>query len=129
MLIGELAQKTGFSRDTIRYYEKLGLIRVERRARRINGFKEYPDHLVERLRFIDKAKAMGFTLSELQEMFDLKESRDLECEDMERWAQEKVQKLAERIEALQSAKEKLEQKLAQGGRCSDTVCTPERLEE
>lgn len=41
MLIGIIAQESGFSRDTIRYYEKIGLLRLPKRARRENNYKEY----------------------------------------------------------------------------------------
>ncbi len=43
MLIGQLAQRTGFTRDTIRFYEKHGLIQMPHKARRENNYKEYPD--------------------------------------------------------------------------------------
>lgn len=128
MLIGELAKKTGFSRDTIRYYEKIGLIRVERRARRINGFKEYPERMVDELHFIRWAKGMGFSLSELREMFRMKKEADLRCEDVREWAQEKVQEIDERMEALKSAREKLSRALEQEGRCSTDRCLLEERE-
>jgi DNA-binding transcriptional MerR regulator len=129
MLIGELSAKTGFSHDTIRYYEKIGLIRLERRARRINGFKEYPEHLVERLRFIGQAKAMGFTLSELREMFQLKDGRELSCEDMEEWADEKLEQLEERIAELRTAHRKLKDlRESKETNCSRDQCHLEESE-
>lgn len=126
MLIGELAKATGFSHDTIRYYEKIGLIRVERRARRINGFKEYPERMIDQLRFIRWAKGMGLSLSEIQEMFQMKKDQDLQCEDMKEWAQEKLREMDARIEALKSAREKLGKALEEEARCSTEQC---RLEE
>ncbi len=124
MLIGELAEKTGLSHDTIRYYEKIGLYRLRRRDRRINGFKEYPEHLVDRLRFIQWAKAYGFTLSEIREILEIYGEGDLNCEDMEEWAGEKLQELSRRIEDLKSAKAKLEKLLKEGQRCGTDACDP-----
>ena len=68
MLIGELASKTGFSRDTIRYYETLGLIRPD--FRRESRYREYSDTAVSTLRFIRNVKNLGFTLSEIKEMIE-----------------------------------------------------------
>ncbi len=124
MLIGELAEKTGLSHDTIRYYEKIGLYRLRRRDRRINGFKEYPEHLVERLNFVQWAKAYGFTLSEIREILEIRSEGELNCEDMEGWAQDKVKELADRIEELKSAKGKLEKLLKDGERCGPEGCDP-----
>src|SRR3546814_17661555 len=50
MLIGELSEKTGFSRDTIRFFEKQGLIQLDRKQRRDNNYKEYPEEVLNRLR-------------------------------------------------------------------------------
>lgn len=64
MLIGELSAKTGLSRDTIRFYEKQGLIKVSRGQRRDNNYKEYPEEVVDRLLTVKRLKGLGFTLNE-----------------------------------------------------------------
>lgn len=68
MLIGQLAKASGFSRDTIRYYEKIGLIELPRRARRENNYKDYPDEVLLKLKAISHLKKLGFTLEEIREI-------------------------------------------------------------
>ncbi|HMC97721.1 MAG TPA: MerR family transcriptional regulator [Flavobacteriales bacterium] len=110
MLIGQLAQRTGFTRDTIRFYEKHGLIEVPHKARRDNNYKEYPDAVLERLLAIKRIKGMGFTLNETQEILDLMDVDQATCSAMTSKLNEKVvlieQKVAELIrlrETLRSA--------------------------
>ncbi len=68
MLIGELSKRSGFSRDTIRYYEKIELIELSRSARREHGYKDYPVEVLQRLLVIKKYKELGFTLEEIREL-------------------------------------------------------------
>lgn len=68
MLIGELSEKTGFSRDTIRYYEKVGLLTDNEQARRSNNYKDYGQSAVERMLRIGRLKEHGFTLSEIRDL-------------------------------------------------------------
>lgn len=63
MQIGELSARTGITRDTLRFYEKLGFIRA---ARRPNGYRHYPPETVQLLDFIAMAKSLGFTLAEIE---------------------------------------------------------------
>ena len=65
MLIGELDERTGLTKDTIRFYEKKGLIALDRKSRRENNYKEYPAQVLEKLMLIRKLKDMGFTLNEI----------------------------------------------------------------
>ena len=63
MLIGAMAQATGLSRDTLRFYEKRGLLRARRGA---NGYRDYPLEAVDWLRYLRTAQQLGFTLSEIE---------------------------------------------------------------
>ena len=65
MLIGKLANESGFSKDTIRYYEKLGLIEVEKIDRHTNNYKNYSIRTLQRLNQISELKSAGFTLAEI----------------------------------------------------------------
>lgn len=64
MRVGELEQLTRLSRDTIRYYERIRLISPP--ARLANGYRDYSDHAVTELRFIRRAKELGFSLEEIR---------------------------------------------------------------
>ena len=63
MQIGEIAEATGLSRDTLRFYEKRGLLRARRSA---NGYRDYPQDAVDLLRYIRLAQTLGFTLAEIE---------------------------------------------------------------
>ncbi len=108
MLIGELSKKTGFSRDTIRYYEKLGIIAVEMARRSVNGYKNYPLDALERLLQVGRLKECGFTLLEIRRLLITKENRPA-CDDLPRQLGEKIAKLEEKISLLQEYKQRLVQ--------------------
>eukprot|EP01032_Pedospumella_encystans_P037187 gene37187-42118_t len=63
MQIGEIAAATGISRDTLRFYEKRGLLRARRSA---NGYRDYPPEAVDWLRYIRTAQQLGFSLKEIE---------------------------------------------------------------
>lgn len=63
MQIGELAEATGLSRDTLRYYERRGLLAARRSC---NGYRDYPPEAADWLRYIRMAQALGFTLQEIE---------------------------------------------------------------
>ncbi|QUS61182.1 MerR family transcriptional regulator [Synechocystis sp. PCC 7339] len=67
MLIGELSQKTGLTKDTIRFYEKLGLITASDRQAGTRLYKEFSEAMLQRLLLIGQAKALGFTLNEIKQ--------------------------------------------------------------
>lgn len=64
MQIQQLEAASGLSRDTLRYYEKMGLISPPRRLG--NGYRDYEAHTLQELRFIRKGQSLGFTLSEIK---------------------------------------------------------------
>ncbi len=63
MQIGELAEASGISRDTLRYYEKRGLLQARRSS---NGYRDYPEEAADWLRYIRTAQSLGFTLQEIE---------------------------------------------------------------
>lgn len=67
MLIGELAKRTGLTKDTIRFYEKMGLITACNRQAGTRLYKEFSEEMMQRLLLINQAKALGFTLNEIKQ--------------------------------------------------------------
>jgi MerR family transcriptional regulator, copper efflux regulator len=65
MLIGELSLRTGLSRDTIRYYEKNGILLGRKTKRTQNNYREYGEENVDLLELVKKAKSFGFRLKEI----------------------------------------------------------------
>ncbi|MET8446986.1 MerR family transcriptional regulator, partial [Streptomyces sp. NPDC005209] len=62
MRIGELAEQTGMTRDTLRFYEKVGLVEAQRLA---NGYRDFPPETVPWLLYVRTAQALGFSLAEI----------------------------------------------------------------
>ncbi|WP_319419918.1 MerR family transcriptional regulator [Pleurocapsa sp. FMAR1] len=98
MLISELSQKTGFSKDTIRFYEKSGLLNSNNK-RAENNYRHYDNEAVSRLEFIKHGKAFGFTLRELKQLMD--EWDRLSIEDRARITRNKIAEMDEKIIQLQ----------------------------
>ena len=70
MLIGELSRRTGLTKDTIRFYEKLGLITACDRQAGTRRYKEFSEEMLQRLLLINQAKALGFTLKEIKQFVE-----------------------------------------------------------
>ena len=73
--IGTLAKRAGVSIDTVRYYEKSGLLAPE--SRLASGYRRYSDEQVSRLRFIRKAQELGFTLKDIRELLGISKQKDV----------------------------------------------------
>ena len=101
--IGTLARRAGVSVDTVRYYERGGLLSP--RTRLASGYRRYGETEVARLRFIRRAQALGFTLKEVKELLAL--SRHGDVAKVRRTAQEKLDDVEARIAALERVREGL----------------------
>lgn len=106
MLIGELAKKANVSVDTIRYYEREGLI--EPVSLRESGYREFDSAAVERLHFITKAKQLGFSLKEIRDLLSLKDDPDTTCKQVKALAERKLTEITDKINALQTMQKELE---------------------
>jgi MerR family transcriptional regulator, copper efflux regulator len=94
--IGTLAKRAGVAIDTVRYYERNGLLTP--RARLASGYRRYGELEVSRLRFIRRAQALGFTLKEVRELLALSAKRDVAR--VKRTAQAKFDDVERRIADL-----------------------------
>ncbi len=103
MKIGILAARAGVSTDTLRYYEKRRLISAERRA---NGYRDFTEPTVERVRLIRLAQTLGFTLCEIREILT-RLGDDLRNEDIAVLLTEKLAEIQARILALHELQELL----------------------
>jgi MerR family transcriptional regulator, copper efflux regulator len=105
MKIGELAERGAVDVQTVRYYERRELLPEPRRTPA--GYREYDDHDVLRLRFILRAKSLGFTLSEIRELLELRVAPNRTAEDVRRRAREKIADVEGRIAELERIREAL----------------------
>jgi MerR family transcriptional regulator, copper efflux regulator len=108
MLISELSQKTGVSKDTLRFYEKAGLLNSNNK-RGENNYRNYDDEAVSRLEFIKRGKALGFSLSEIRKAMD--EWDRLSTEDKTWITRSKIAEMDEKISQLQEFRCHLVEKL------------------
>lgn len=97
--IGKVAQQADMSIDTIRYYERAGLIPPP--ARRDSGYRNYGSDVVKRLQFIRRAKDLGFTLSEIGELLALSSHADDDMGAMKDAAQAKLVIVEQKLRELQ----------------------------
>lgn len=88
MTIGEIAKAAEIGVETVRFYEREGLIAEPPRRR--SGYRQYPPDTVRRLRFIRRAKELGFTLSEIGELLDLRVDPTKSCADVRTLARAKM---------------------------------------
>lgn len=118
MLIGELAKRSGLTRDTIRFYEKeslIGALNPSKKLLRSNTYKDYPESAVSALFFIQRTKALGFTLAEIRNMLSVRD----QGKPSKKWAAEaegKLRAVDHKIQELLEIKRLLAEALA---RCSD----------
>jgi len=101
--IGTLAKRAGVGIDTVRYYERAGLLAPSRRL--ASGYRRYTALELSRLRFIRRAQALGFTLSEVRDLLALSAKRDVAR--VKRSAQSKLEDVDRKIAALQKIREGL----------------------
>lgn len=108
MQIGEMADATGLSRDTLRFYEKRGLLRARRSA---NGYRDYPPEAVEWLRYIRLAQSLGFALVEIEADLPLLANPDASSEQLRAALARKLEDIDRRIEGLQALRGELARRL------------------
>ena len=104
--ISKAAEEAGVGVETIRFYERKGLIDQPLRPKG-GGYRVYSKEAIERIRFIRQAQELGFTLKEIEELHDLRSSTDATCEDVRLKAQRKVDEIDQKIRTLQALKKAL----------------------
>ncbi len=97
--IGEVAAATDLRVEAIRYYERLGLI--PKAPRRASGYRMFPQETVARIRFIRRAKELGFSLDEIDELLSLRNAPQATREDVRERAEAKLRDVRAKIESLQ----------------------------
>ena len=105
MTIGRLACRTGVSVDTLRFYERKGLIVRPRRL--LSGYRNYSDDVIDRLRFVKDAKGLGFSLREIRELLMLGVKSTRECGPITRKAEAKLSQMTDEIARLQGLRRTL----------------------
>ena len=105
--IGEVADRAGVGVQTIRYYERRGL--VSEPPRSSGGFRQFPERTVRRIRFIKRAQGLGFTLEEIEELLNLRADESASCSDVRSRAVAKLHEIDEKIDELREMREALQE--------------------
>ncbi len=108
--IGEVARRAAISIDTVRYYERRHLLPAP--ARRASGYRQYGDEDVQRLRFIRRAKALGFALEDIRSLLDLSIDHERGVHGLRARTEAKHADIDARIAQLQKMRRGLRQLVA-----------------
>jgi Hg(II)-responsive transcriptional regulator len=103
--IGDVASRAGVNIQTLRYYERRGL--VEEPERTTSGYREYPSETVRLIRFIKRAQHLGFTLSEIEELITLRDARGHKRSDVRVLAEAKMRDIDQKLAQLQAMRSAL----------------------
>lgn len=103
--IGQVAKQTEVTVETIRFYEKQGLIASPQRSDA--GYRQYPLETIKRVRFIQHAKEVGFTLKDIGELLALRREPDSSCADIKLRATQKIEDVDKKIQELKRLREAL----------------------
>lgn len=105
LTIGQLAKKVHVNIQTIRYYERFGLI--AKNIEEESGYRQYSNSDIERMQFIRKAKDLGFTLKEISELLSLKIEKTTKCKEIRKITDERIESIELKISELQKMKNAL----------------------
>ena len=104
MNIGAASRHSGLPSKTIRYYEEIGLLTADRA---LNGYRDYSLEDVHRLRFLQRARGLGFSVEECRELLSLYSDRDRASSDVKAIANEKLAEMDRKIEELRGLRRML----------------------
>ena len=96
--IGQLAKQTKTTIDTLRFYERVKLIKPA--YRKMSGYRQYHPSMVEIISFIRRAKSLGFTLAEIRELLSFRESSQRSAHEVKQKASAKIEKINDKIQEL-----------------------------
>ncbi len=102
--IGQLADKAAVNVETIRFYERKGLIQQPERA---DTYRRYPEEVLQTILFIKQAKSLGFTLAQIQELLLLRRSNPTDCGQVRRNTEQKLAEVRAKIKALKKMEQVL----------------------
>lgn len=104
MNIGTASEKSGLPPKTIRYYEDIGLLRPDRAE---NGYRDYSTSDLHRLRFLQRARGLGFSVEQCRQLLSLYDDKERESADVKRIAAAKLVEIERKIAELVALKEML----------------------
>lgn len=109
MRIGELAKATGTKTETIRYYEREGILPAADRTD--SNYRDYSDEHLATLIFVRRARALGFTMAQVRELLALSDHEDKPCRDVDQLVQRQLGEVTRKIADLTSLQDELQHML------------------
>src|SRR6185369_15174857 len=106
---GQLADLAGVSRDTLRHYERKGVL--PRALRGQNGYRRYAPEALQRVQLVRRALSVGFTLDELAKVLKVRDAGGAPCEEVRRLAAQKLLNVQEQLRELTGLRDELEKTL------------------
>jgi Hg(II)-responsive transcriptional regulator len=125
MRIGDVAARAGVNTQTLRYYERRGILGEPRRSS--SGYREYPTDTVRLIRFIKRAQELGFTLNEIEELITLRQTTPKRRAKVRELAAAKMRDIDEKLARLQAMRSAL-YTLVEGCACGGETLTCPILE-
>ena len=98
LTIGKLAKKVGVSADTVRFYERCGLIAEP--ARTTSNYRIYPEEDADRIRFIKRAQQLGFSLADIKELLAMRQDPSISKADIKKKTEDKIADIRKKITDL-----------------------------
>lgn len=106
---GELADLVGISRDTLRHYERKGVL--PRPLRGHNGYRQYPSEALQRVQLVRRALSVGFTLDELAKVLKVRDAGGAPCEEVRKIAAQKLLNVQDQLRELTELRDDLQKTL------------------
>ncbi|CAA0124978.1 HTH-type transcriptional regulator ZntR [BD1-7 clade bacterium] len=121
--IGDIANQTGLSQDTLRYYEKQGLIQAQSRS--ASNYRLYDEQTLRQIHFIQRAKSAGFSLADIRQLLQVNTEKDQRsCQEVKNFTRHKLDEIENRIAELESMRATLSTlwRSCDGGLHAATAC-------
>lgn len=125
MFIGELAERTGVSPKTVRYYEDIGLLSPP--ARTAAGYRNYDELAFDRLAFVKSARAAGLTLAEIRTVISIRDQGTAPCGHVVELLAQKERAVAEQVDTLQALLSELRRLRRRAAGLDPAACDPRRV--
>lgn len=120
LTIGALAKNAAVNTETVRYYQSRGLLTTPKKA--LGGIRRYPPEAAQRIRFIKRAQALGFTLEEIASLLELNDGKN--CASTRLLAEHKLEEIEARIADIQSIRDALKELIAACRSKNSQRCCP-----
>ncbi|NDI33864.1 Hg(II)-responsive transcriptional regulator [Chengkuizengella sediminis] len=104
---GEIAKACFINKETLRYYERVGLIPEPPRSQ--SGYRLYPESTIQRIQFIKRLQGLDFSIKEIDKMLGIIDKDNLKCRDMYEFTSQKISDIEQKMKELTKAKNLLEE--------------------